>query len=213
MDMLRHRLLVIATACACCAVPAVALAAPKPPTTVTATISTTKVTFGKTATISGTTAANTTVTLRGDAYPFNNSFGRVATTTSNAAGAYSFTVKPDASTHYRTDVKKAQSQVVPLAVRWKVTRSVSTKRPKKGSRVLFSGTVSPVHNGGTASIQRRTGGVWKTVKTTTLAASTATSSAYSVRVRVRRSGTYRVRVEGDGAHDAGNSSTVKLTIR
>jgi hypothetical protein len=211
--MLRHRVLATLTACACCAIPAVVLAAPKPPTTVTVAISTAKVTFGKTATISGTTAANTTVTLRGDAYPFNNSFGRVTTTTSNAAGAYSFTVKPDTSTHYRTDVKKAQSQVVSLAVRWKVTRAVSTKRPKKGSRVLFSGTVSPAHNGGTASIQRRSGGVWKTVKTTTLAASTATSSAYSVRVRVRSSGTYRVRVEGDGAHDAGNSSTVKLTVR
>ena len=97
-------------------------------------------------------------------------------------------------------------------MRWKVTRTVSTKRPKRGSRVLFSGLVSPAHVGATASIQRRSGGVWKTVKTTALAASTATSSAYSVRIRVRRTGTYRVRVEGDGAHEAGNSSRVKLTV-
>jgi hypothetical protein len=204
---------VLATTVAALAIPAAAIAAPKPqPTAPTIAISTGKVTFGASATISGTTTANTAVTLRGDAFPFNNSFGRVATTTSNAQGAYSFSVKPDMSTHYRVDLKKAQSQVVALAVRWRVTRHVSTKRPKKGSRVLFSGTVSPAHVGGTVSIQRLSGTAWKTVKTTTLAASTATSSAYSVRVRVRRNGTYRVRCEGDGAHDAGNSARVKLIV-
>jgi hypothetical protein len=204
---------VLAAATAALALPAAALAAPKPPTTApTIALSRGAVTFGKAVTVSGTTAANTAVTLRGDAYPFNNSFGRVSTATSNAAGAYSFTVTPDSSTHYRVDIKRAQSAVVALSVRWKVTRKVSTKRPKKGSRVLFSGLVSPAHVGGTAAIQRRTGGVWKTVKNATLAASTSTSSAYSARVRVRSTGTYRVRVEGDGAHAAGNSSTIRLTV-
>ena len=203
----------IATAVAALAIPAAAIAAPKPPPTApTIAVSAPAVTFGKAATVSGTTTANTAVTLRGDAYPFNNAFAQVAKTTSNAAGAYSFTVTPNTSTHYRAEVRKAQSAVAALAVRWKVTRKVSTKHPKRGSRVLFSGLVSPAHVGGTAAIQRRTGGVWKTVKNATLAASTATSSAYSARVRVRSTGTYRVRVEGDGAHDAGNSSKVKLTV-
>ena len=209
--MLQHR--VLAMAAIALAIPAAALAAPKPqPTAPTIAISAPAVTFGKAVTISGTTTANTAVTLRGDAFPFNNSFGRVSTATSNAAGAYSFTVTPDTSTHYRVEVKKAKSAVATLAVRWKVTRKVSTKHPKRGKRVLFSGLVSPAHVGGTASIQRNFGGVWKTVKTATLAASTSTSSAYSTRIRVRRNGTYRVRVEGDGAHDAGNSSRVKLTV-
>ena len=204
---------VLALAASALAIPAAALAAPKPPTTApTIAISTARVTFGASATISGTTTANTVITLRGDAYPFNNAFAEVAKATSNATGAYSFSVKPDMSTHYRVDVKKAQSQVVSLAVRWKVTRKVSTKHPKRGSRVLFSGLVSPAHVGGTVSIQRRIGGVWKTVKTTTLAASTSTSSAYSTRVRVRHTATYRVRCEGDGAHDAGNSRTIRLTV-
>jgi hypothetical protein len=208
--MPRTRILAIVAACA---IPAAAIAAPKPPPTApTIALSAPAVTFGKAVTISGTTTANTAVTLRGDAYPFNNAFAQVAKATSNAAGAYSFTVTPATSTHYRAEVRKAQSAVAALAVRWKVTRKVSTRRPKRGSRVLFSGLVSPAHVGGTASIQRRSGGVWKTVKTTTLAASTSTSSAYSARVRVRSTGTYRVRVEGDGAHEAGNSSTVKLTV-
>jgi hypothetical protein len=204
---------VIALAASALVIPAAALAAPKPPPAApTIAISAAKVTFGASATISGTTTANTVVTLRSDAYPFNNAFAGSTKATSNATGAYSFSVKPDTSTHYRVDVKKAHSQVVALAVRWKVTRKVSTKHPKRGSRVRFSGLVSPAHVGGTVSIQRRTGGVWKTVKTTTLAASTSTSSAYSTRVRIRRTGTYRVRCEGDGAHDAGVSRRVKLTV-
>ena len=208
-----HSLRAIAiTACAI-ALPAAALAAPPKPAQVTIGIAPVKVTFGKPAVVSGTTAPNTALTLRGDAFPYNGSFAQVARTTSNAAGAYSFTVNPDSSTHYRVDAKKGKSPVASLLVRWKVTRAVSTKHPKRGSRVLFSGTVSPAHVGGTVSIQRRSGGVYKTVKTTTLAASTATSSAYSVRVRVRHNGRYRARVEGDGAHEAANSRSVKLTVR
>jgi hypothetical protein len=207
-----HRILAIATACACCAVPAAVLAAKPAPTTVTIGIAPVKVTFGKTATVSGTTAPNTNVTLRGDAFPYNGSFGQVAKTTSTAAGAYSFTVTPDTSTQYRADVKQSKSPVATLAVRWKVTRTVSTRTPKKGTRVLFSGTVSPAHTGGAAKIQRRSGGVYKTVKTTTLAAASTTSSSYSVRVRVRRTGTYRVQVDGDGAHETGHSRAVKLTV-
>ena len=203
---------VIALAICAVGAPAAALAAPPQPTPVTIGATPAKVTFGTHVVVSGTTAANTAVTLRGDAFPYNGSFAQIAKTTSNAAGAYSFTVTPDSSTQYRADVKKSKSPIASVLVRWKVTRSVSTKHPKRGSRVLFSGRVSPAHVGGTVSIQRRSGTVYKTVKTTTLAASTATSSAYSVRVRVRHNGRYRARVEGDGAHEAGNSRSVKLTV-
>jgi hypothetical protein len=202
----------IAIAVTCCGVPAAVLAAKPAPTTVSIAVSASTITFGKPATVSGTTAPNTSVTLRGDAFPFNGSFGQVARTTSNAAGAYSFTVTPDSGIQYRADVRKAKSPVATLAVRWKVTRTVSTRHPKRGSRVRFSGTVGPAHAGGTVEIQKRSGGVYRTVKTTTLAAATPTSSTYSVRVRVRRSAKYRARVEGDGAHVAGNSRRVSLVV-
>jgi hypothetical protein len=51
------------------------------------------------------------------------------------------------------------------------------------------------------------------VKLATLVAASPTSSSYAVRVRVRRTGFYRARVESDGAHEAGNSRPVKLTVR
>jgi hypothetical protein len=204
---------VIALAACAIAAPAAALAAPPQPTTVSIGIAPVKVTFGKPAVVSGTTAANTAVTLRADAFPYNGSFGQVSKTTSNAAGAYSFTVTPDSSTHYRVDAKKGKSPVAGLLVRWKVTRAVSTKHPKRGKRVLFTGTVGPAHTGGAVEIQRRRSGAYRTIKTATLAAASPTSSSYSVRVRVRSTGFYRVRVESDGAHEAGNSRRVKLSVR
>ena len=197
------------------AVPAVALAAKPAPKSVTIAASPATITFSHAATISGTTAPNVTVTLRADPYPFNGSFAQVATATSSATGAYSFSVKPDANTHYRVTAKShptAQSAIATVSVRWRVTRSVSTRHPKKGSRVRFSGSVSPAHTGGIAELQRRTSTGFKTVKTATLTAATATSSHYSLRVRVKRNGTYRVHVAADAAHLAGNSRRVTLTV-
>jgi len=210
--MSRTRTLIAITALA--ALPAVALAAKPAPHSVTIAAPA-AITFGHAATISGTTSPNTSVTLRADAFPFNGAFGQVATVTSNATGAYTFSVKPDANTHYRVTAKThptAQSPVATVSVRWRVTRTVSTRHPKKGSRVRFSGSVSPAHNGAVAELQRRTSSGFKTVKTATLTAGTATSSHYSLRVRVKRNGTYRVRVEADAAHLAGNSRRVTLKV-
>jgi hypothetical protein len=203
---------VLLLAACTCAVPAVALAQKPQPTTVTIGISPVRITYTKPATISGTTAANTMVTLRADTFPFEGTFSQVAKTTSNASGVYAFTVTPDSSTQYRADAKKARSAIAGLAVRWKVTRTVSTRTPNRGSRVLFSGTVGPAHVGGTVAIQRLTASGFKTVKTAILAASTPTSSTYSARVRVRRTGRYRARVAGDGAHLAGNSRRIRLVV-
>jgi hypothetical protein len=209
------RTLIIAVIAA--VLPAAAIAAPnKPASTVSIAVSPGSVTFGKAATISGTTAPNTAVTLRADTFPFNNQFAQAAHATSSATGAYSFTVTPDQITHYRVDAKThpaAQSTVATLNVRWKVTRTVSTHRPKKGSRVRFSGTVGPAHNGGTVELQRRFSTGYKTVKTATLAAATTTTSSYSMRIKVNRNGTYRVRVEADSSHLAGNSRAVTLRVR
>lgn len=197
------------------AVPALALAAKPPPTSVTITAAPATITYGNAAKISGTTAANTSVTLRADGAPFNGTFAQVATVTSDAAGAYAFSVKPDVNTRYRVTAKThptATSTIAAVSVRWRVTRAVSTRTPKRGSRVRFSGSVGPAHTGGIAELQRLTASGFKTVKTATLVAGTATSSRYSMRILVRRNGTYRVHVAADAAHVAGNSSRVTLKV-
>jgi hypothetical protein len=198
------------------ALPAVALAAKPAPKSVTITAAPATVTFGHAVTVSGTTSPGTSVALRADTFPFGGSFAAVATATSDAAGAYSFTVKPSEITHYRVTAKThptAQSAIATVSVRWRVTRTVSTLTPKRNSRVRFSGSVYPAHNGGKAELQRRTASGFRTVRTVALtAASVTTHSHYSLRIRVRRSGTYRVHVAADGAHLAGNSRRVSLKV-
>ena len=196
-------------------VPAIALAAKPAPSSVTISATPATITYGAATTISGTTAPNTSVTLRADGAPFNGVFAQVATATSNATGAYSFSVKPGLNTQYRVTAKAhptAQSAIATVAVRWRVTRTVSTRHPKRGARVRFSGTVSPAHTGGVAELQRRTATGFKTIKRATLVAATTTSSRYSLRVVVRRNGVYRVRVEADSSHAAGNSRRVSLKV-
>ena len=99
---------VLATAVAALAIPAAAIAAPKPqPTAPTIAASAPAVTFGKAVDDLGHDDART---LRSRCAPMRirstTRSAQVATTTSNAAGAYSFTVKPDTSTHYRAEIKQ-----------------------------------------------------------------------------------------------------------
>lgn len=196
----------------------VAAGAVKPPTnsTVTATVAPSVVTFGTPAKVAGTTAPNTAVTLQADAFPYDANFSKVVSSKSDASGAYAFSVTPEAGTHYRVTAKLSPpvtSLIVALGVRWRITLKVSTRSPSAGSKVRFSGTVAPGHTGQPVRVQRRTASGFRTVANTTLKAGLNNTSVYSIRVRVKRSGTYRVQVPSDGSRLAANSSTRKLTVR
>ena len=83
---------------------------------------------------------------------------------------------------------------------------VSDSTPKAGQRVRFSGTVRPRHNGRRVYVQRKVGtGSFVTIRRATLEAATSTSSKYSLRVRVRSTATYRVRILGHADHAMGIS--------
>ena len=185
------------------------------------------VTFTRSTTISGQLSgpnnAGVVVTLEQNPAPYTGGFkptGVKATT--SATGAYSMVVTPTTNTRYRVvlDAKPkpaATSPEILVRVRVRVAFRVSDSTPRAGQRVRFSGTVIPAHDGKVARIQRRTStGAWRTVATATLVAATPVNgvarSKYSKRVRVRRSGTYRVRVApADGDHIAGTSVRRRLT--
>jgi hypothetical protein len=80
--------------------------------------------------------------------------------------------------------------------------------------VRFFGTVKPAHDGLVARIQRRRkDGKWRTVAKTTLKASkTAGQSRYSKRMRVYRTGVYRVRVPADADHLLGTSRKRNIKV-
>lgn len=181
---------------------------------------TSPVTFGRTATIAGKVtgngAAGVVVDLQADQHPYaDNGFTTVANGATDANGDYRFTHAPQAGTRYRVVAKASPtvtSSAATVLVRIRVTRRVSDRTPAAGRRVRFSGTACPDHDGKVAHIQRRTStGRYRTVARTVLRDTGGPCSRYARRVRVRRSGFYRVRVpSGDQDHITGTSRRVFL---
>lgn len=176
--------------------------------------------FGRATTISGQVTgdgANTGVEMTLQAQPAGaTDYSNVATTTADANGNYSFTQAPLLNTQYRVEAKakpKVTSPVVAVTVRKAVSFKLSDSTPKRGSRVRFSGTVKPSHDGLLALIQKRgSKGKFRTVAKAQLKPSkTAGVSKYSKRLRIRAKGVYRVRVAADADHGRGTSR--KRTIR
>src|SRR5207302_6260023 len=140
-------------------------------------------------------------------------FARVTTTTADATGHYTFKVTRDKSTVYRVVAKtapQATSSNLAIKVKVKVTLGVSTTKPKAGSLVRFSGFVLPAYNGKLVQIQRKTSTGWKTVTRAKLAATTPVGtvarSKYSKRLKISKSGTYRVSFNpADGQREANAS--------
>jgi hypothetical protein len=179
------------------------------------------VTFGKDLRVTGKLTGGTardisgqTITLRSDVFPYEGTFKRVDAVETDNAGNYTFTTKPTSNARYQTTAKGGtESAVATAEVRVAVTRRVSDRTPSRGQRVKFSGKVAPAHDAKVAQIQRRTSSGWKKVASVTLADGGEEVSVYSKRVRIRRSGRYRVHFNpADGDHVAGSSRAVRLTV-
>lgn len=132
--------------------------------------------------------------------------GRVRTSRS---GTYRIGQRPARSTYYRVlapTTPPTESRPLLVRVRPLVGFRLSDQTPPIRSRVGFSGIVRPPHHGRRVYIQKRTlSGRWVTVARVRLRALDATTSRYSRRVRVRRSGPYRVRILGHDDHVMGIS--------
>jgi hypothetical protein len=200
---------------------ALAAKPPKGVWTVTLDAKPNPVVFTKVSTLSGRLSgpmvSGVAVKLEQDTtVPLGDKFsptGMSATTAVN--GRFAFALKPGVNTQYRVIAQTSPSTTSParlISVRPLVGLKVSDSTPTAGARVRFSGTVLPAHNGLAALIRRRSPtGRWVTVTRTTLAAA-GSGSSYATRLRVRRSGTYRVKVAGHADHVNGFSRTLTLTV-
>jgi molybdopterin synthase catalytic subunit len=180
------------------------------------------VTFGGSTVISGKVtgpkAGGVQVVLQQQAYPYTTPFrptGAVTTTGSN--GHYAFRVSPRTRTHYRVVAKTSPavtSATVTVGVRYAVSFFVSSRFVHRGALVRFSGSVRPAANGRTVFIQRLSStGVYRTVAKAVLHATTSsTRSSYSKRLRIFRTGVYRVRIRAHLPYSASNSRSRKITV-
>jgi hypothetical protein len=157
-----------------------------------------------------------TITLEEAPYPFT-AFTAIATAATDREGYWSFRVAPRLNSRYRAVASDppATSDAKLVRVRIDVGVRVNRTRVASGASVEFSGTALPAHDGSAALIQRRDpdGGRFETVGRTRLRDDGEQRSRYRRRVRVARSGVYRVRVNGDADHLPGNSRAVEIAVR
>lgn len=146
----------------------------------------------------------------------STAFSAVTTTKTDDKGRYTFTQRPRLNTTYRVVAAtqpSAQSPDVLVRVRPLVGFRVSDRTPSRGERVRFSGKVFPPHDTRTVSIQRkRRDGSFTTILRTALRDAGSEFSRYSRRVRVRRTGTYRIRIAGHDDHAMGVSRERTLRV-
>lgn len=178
--------------------------------------------FGSTTTISGSlrlrrNTANVRVILQSRSFFPRGTFANVSATRTDRRGDYRFVTRPGVHTVYRvlTDTRPVRRSVDLLVrVRTRVGVRASRNLLRAGGLVRFTGRVFPRHAGRRAYVQRRSPrGSWVTVARPVLRAFDATSSRYNRRLRVRRTGVYRVKVNGHDDHSTGFSRLVRVVAR
>jgi hypothetical protein len=179
--------------------------------------------FGKSTQLTGQLAdgdaAGKTVGLEVDEVaPFGDEYVPLAgvTATTDAAGRFAFTLRPELNTMYRAVAQTAPpatSQPRLILVRPAIGLFASDRTPRRGQLVRFRGTVRPDAEGRVLIQRRLPSGRYKTVAGTPLRDTGPAYSTYARRLRIRRSGTYRVRIAGDEEHTDGFSRALRLRVR
>jgi hypothetical protein len=166
-------------------------------------------------TLSGTGNTNRQIVLQANPFPYTQGFQNASDVhLTNAQGGFSFPVlSVPVNTQYRvvmTQNPNVASPIVAVGVAPLVGLRV---RRLSGRRFRFSGRVRPEHDGTQMIIQRLRNGQWVNLKSTTARAS-GSSSRYRTRLRIRRSGTFRVLANvTDGDHVPAASRGVRLRRR
>lgn len=172
-----------------------------------------------TGTLTGTRSAGKQVVLQSRAFPYTTAFAPVGNPiVTDASGAFSFPLLSVlATSQYRVqtvDKPTVTSPVLTLGVAVRVKTNVSTTRPRRGGLVRFSGTIRPARPGAQYAIQKETKTGWVTVAGSVTRSGGQTFSGFSKRIRVRRSGHYRLFVLiVDGNLTSGIGRTVPVRTR
>jgi hypothetical protein len=155
--------------------------------------------FALQGTLTGTGSANREVVLESTPFPYTAPFQQVGNPElTNADGSFSFAglMVPFATKFEVVSVTKpaivssAWIENVALAVTAHAHRGRHTSR---GTRVRFSGVVTPAQPGAQVAIEKLSGGSWHVIGGTS-AQGASGSSRYARTIRVRRGGFFRVLV-------------------
>src|SRR4051812_7394244 len=144
-------------------------------------------------TLTGTGNAGRRVVLQSNPWPYTQGFQNAANEqVTNAQGGFSFPVlSVPFNTQYRVQMPERPavvSPIVTLGVKQHVHTGVRPRRVRRGRRVHFFGTVTPVRAGEQIAFQKKSHGRWVTIGGTVV----RSSGRYTKHVKIRRGGSYRV---------------------
>jgi hypothetical protein len=93
----------------------------------------------------------------------------------------------------------------------KITRKLSATKVKLGTKVKFTGSVSPAHKGSKVFLQRLQAGKWVTKKSAT----TSSTSTYKLvwKTDSKKDYAWRVYLPAHVDHAAGYSRKITLTVK
>ena len=185
---------------------------PPPPPVLTLATPTPRIVYGKTGSVTGTLTqagsalAGQAVTVfaqpRGATAPV-----AVGTATTDAAGAWTLSVKPTKRTAYTAAFTGAAA---PAAITVAVKHRLSLKVKLDGRRATFTGAIGPKHRRRAVTIQRKAGGSWRKVATV------KTNRKATFRF-VKRFGkgrySFRAITAKDADHLAGRSRVRRVRVR
>jgi hypothetical protein len=173
-----------------------------------------------TGTLTGTNNANRQVQLQSSAFPYTAGFATLGNTiVTDPAGNFTFNAIPvGVTTQFRVLMPNRPEIVSPIVI---VGAAVQVrtyprivKRGGGAKTVRFAGYVSPATDGARVNIQKLRNGVWTTVAHTRANHKSAERSSFKTRVRIHRSGDFRVLAESSRPElVAGAGRTVPVKIR
>lgn len=170
--------------------------------------------------LSGTGNAGRQVALQQRVFPYTTDFATIGNPqVTGSSGAFAFPLLGiTTNAQYRTITTvgtKVTSAIVTLGVAVKVTTKVSTHKVRRGHLVRFSGTITPAKVGALFAIQKLSrSGSWVTVAGGVARGGGKRYTRYEKRVRIRRSGSYRVFVGvADGQQVSNTGSVVLIKVR
>jgi hypothetical protein len=169
--------------------------------------------------LTGTNKANRDVVLQSNPWPYTQGFANVGNPqVTDAAGNYSFPVlSVPVTTQFRVLLRQRPEVVSPIVVLGAAlqvrTKARKVARHRHSVSVRFRGGVSPQNDGGRVDIQKLRNGVWTTIAHTRAKDAGSSKSRYKTRVRIFRSGQFRVVAEAEGQYVSGAGRTIKLKVR
>jgi hypothetical protein len=169
--------------------------------------------------LTGTNNGGRDVVLQSNPFPYTQGFVNAGNAqVTDPAGNFSFAVlSVPVTTQFRVVMAQrpeVTSPIVIVGAALQVRTDVKKLRRHRHSvSVRFRGSISPQNDGGRVSIQKLRGADWVEIAHTVAKDAGASSSRYRTRVRIHRTGQFRVVAEAQGQYISGAGRAITIHVR